>query len=126
MIKYEVEWHLPLNPEQTDSMFYCWGDGETNVGTLRADNRLFHIVANGEMRLNLPNGDVIRYTDALLSAGIDTDDKLRALLDQHPEALVNNNWFEWYEHEDDGHAWEVQDDPEECIASILNLIDGEN
>ena len=126
MSNYEITWHHRVNVDQTDAMFYCWGEGETHIATLVVDSRTFHIIANGEMRLNLPNGDVIRYTDALLSAGIDTDDKLNSLINEHPEALVNNNWFEWYEVDEGVEVdpfWEVQDDVEECIAGILNLLD---
>lgn len=144
MSTYELEWYAPSKVEQTDASFYCWGDGMTSLGILKADGRTFHIVANGEMRLNIPvpdvNGeyqddlyDVVRYTDALLQYA-KTDEELRNLTDywieQGVDIWVNNNWFEWYEVDDDHDVdsfWEVQDDLEECVASILNLVDmGEN
>ena len=125
---YTVEYLVEQNPEQTDSAFYCWTNGWEVLAVVKSGDREFHIGSNGEMRINLPNGDVWRYTSDLISAGIDTDTKLAEFNTAHAEqdVWVNNNWFEFYEPKADDEWWEVCETLEEAIEAVKQiLIDNE-
>lgn len=120
-----IEYHYTANPEQTDSAFYCWDSDWTTLATVTAGERKFIVGSNGEMRIYAPNNEVWRYTDDLISAGIDTDEKL-AEFSSNPEnanAWANNNWFEFYEV-DGEDSWEVHDTVEEAIEAIKEILAG--
>lgn len=125
---YTVEYLVEPNPEQTESAFYCWTNGWEVLAVVKSGDREFHIGSNGEMRINLPNGDVLRYTSDLISAGIDTDTKLAEFNTAHADqdVWVNNNWFEFYEPKADDEWWEVCETLEEAIEAVKQiLIDNE-
>lgn len=116
-----VEYQHTANPEQTDSAFHCWsGDWET-LAIVTAGERKFVVGSNGEMRIHAPDNEVWRYTDDLLSAGIDTDKKLSEFSEANPDAWVNNNWFEFYEV-DGEDSWEVHDTIEEAIEAVKEIL----
>jgi hypothetical protein len=121
---YTVEYLAEQNPEQTDSAFYCWTNGWEVLAVVKSGDREFHIGSNGEMRINLPNGDVWRYTSDLISAGIDTDTKLAEFNTAHAEqdVWVNNNWFEFYEPKADDEWWEVCETLEEAIEAVKQIL----
>jgi len=121
---YTVEYLVEQNPEQTDSAFYCWTNGWEVLAVVKSGDREFHIGSNGEMRINLPNGDVWRYTSDLISAGIDTDTKLAEFNTAHAEqdVWVNNNWFEFYEPKADDEWWEVCETLEEAIEAVKQIL----
>lgn len=119
-----VEYQYTANPEQTDSAFHCWsGDWET-LAIVTAGERKFVVGSNGEMRIHAPDNEVWRYTDDLLSAGIDTDKKLSEFSEANPDAWVNNNWFEFYEV-DGEDSWEVHDTVEEAIEAVKEILASE-
>lgn len=120
----EVKITYLVTPEegQTDSAFYCWSEGWETLVTVECGDRKFAIGSNGEMRINLPSGDVVRYTEDLLSAGIDTDEKLVKILEDNPEAQVNNNWFEFYEVNTQEDSWEVYETIEEAIEAVKEIL----
>jgi hypothetical protein len=86
-----------------DAAFYTNETG-TELVWFDPQNPRFQVIRNGEMRIyyaddliNAPQHTaVIRYTDQLISAGLDTDEKLEdaAQLDETLFNWVNNPWFE--------------------------------
>jgi hypothetical protein len=123
MNEVKITYLTELNPEQTDSAFYCWGTGFEALAKVQKGDRTFYVGSNGEMRIDLPNEGVVRYTSDLLEAGIDTDAKLSELLESHD--WINNNWFEIYEEGADGEWWEVSDTLEEGIEAARHALDTE-
>lgn len=120
-----IEYHYTANPEQTDSAFHCWDNDWTTLATVKAGGREFIVGSNGEMRIYAPDNEVWRYTDDLISAGIDTDEKL-AEFSTKPEnanAWANNNWFEFYEVNGED-SWEVHETVEEAIEAIKEILAG--
>jgi hypothetical protein len=123
MNEVKITYLTELNPEQTDSAFYCWGTGFEALAKVQKGDRTFYVGSNGEMRIDLPNEGIVRYTSDLLEAGIDTDAKLSELLESHD--WINNNWFEIYEEGADGEWWEVSDTLEEGIEAARHALDTE-
>jgi hypothetical protein len=119
-MEYTVEYLIEQDPQQTDSAFYCWTNGWEVLAVVKSGDREFHIGSNGEMRINLPNGDVLRYTSDLLSAGIDTDIKLSEFMEKHD--WIHNNWFEIYEKDSVGEWWEVCETLEEAIEAVKQIL----
>jgi hypothetical protein len=119
----KITYLTEVNPDQTDSAFYCWGSGFEPLAEVKKGDRTFYVGSNGEMRINLSTGNVIRYTSDLLEAGIDTDEKLSEL--EKRLEWVNNNWFEIYEEGADGDWWEVCDTLEEGIEAARHALDTE-
>ena len=119
-----IEYHYTANPEQTDSAFHCWTHGWETLATVKAGGREFVVGSNGEMRIHAPDNEVWRYTDDLLSAGIDTDKKLSEFSEANPDAWVNNNWFEFYEV-DGEDSWEVHETVEEAIEAVKEILASE-
>lgn len=124
MKNYTVEYLVEQDPKRTDSAFHCWTQGHQDLAIVRAGDREFRVCSNGEMRVNLPNDEVWRYTDDLLSAGIDTDEKLWKFNEEHADkdVWVNNNWFEFYEVGADEEWWEVHETVEEAIEAIVSIL----
>jgi hypothetical protein len=120
-MEYTVEYLIEQDPQQTDSAFYCWTNGWEVLAVVKSGDREFHIGSNGEMRINLPNGDVLRYTSDLLSAGIDTDIKLSEFMEKHD--WIHNNWFEIYEKDSVGEWWEVCETLEEGIEAARHALE---
>jgi len=121
MNEVKITYLVPQEENQTDSAFYCWSEGWETLATVECGDRKFAIGSNGEMRFNLPNGDVFRYTEDLINFGIDTDEKLRNFGHAYPEAQVNNNWFEFYEV-DGEDSWEVHETLEEAIDAVKEIL----
>ena len=123
-MEYTVEYLVEQDPKRTDSAFYCWTNGWEVLAVVKSGDREFHIGSNGEMRINLPNGDVWRYTSDLISAGIDTDEKLAEFNTEHAEqdVWVNNNWFEFYEPKADDEWWEVCETLDEAIEAVKQIL----
>ena len=120
-----VKYLVDIEPHQTDSAFYCRGEGYEVLAKVEHGERKFVVVSNGEMRINLTNGDVIRYTEDLLAMGIDTDEKFRDLVDspEKIDAWVNNNWFEFWEVAETGtDCWEVYETVEEAVNAVLEIL----
>ena len=112
-------------PNRTNSAFYCWSERFEDIAKVQKGDRTFYVGSNGEMRINLPNGDIYRYTEDLLAAGIDTDEKLDELEKNYSgeEIWINNNWFEIYEDGDDaGEWWEVYDTVDDGIAAAVEVL----
>lgn len=78
-----------------DPAFYTWDTPEW-VATVELNGRALEAWTVGEMRINLDNDSIVRYTDDLLAHGIDTDEKLYKL---DSEAWINNSWIEFRDYE---------------------------
>lgn len=89
-----------------DPAFYTWDSPEW-VATVRVDDKSLELWTVGEMRINMPNEDILRYADDLLHAGITTDEHLYALDDIYGDVWINNSWFELRDYEGQwiGDVW---------------------
>jgi len=124
----EIEYKVEIDPSQKDSAFYCSHHGWETLATVTAGERRFVIGVNGEMRLDLPNGDVWRYTQDLLENNIDTDEKLSIFSALYPNAWTNNNWFEMYEINADGEdcGWfDVYDYVTDAVEAVREILENE-
>lgn len=121
-----IEYFYTPELNRTDSAFYCWTHGWETLVTVTAGERKFAIGVNGEMRLDLPNGEVWRYTDDLISNQIDTDEKLAIFSALYPNAWTNNNWFEMYEVDNDSGWSDVYETVDEAIEAVIHLLGEEN
>ena len=70
-----------------DPAFYTWNSPEW-VATRYVGNRMLEVWTVGDMRVSMPNGDVLRYADDLRWAGIKTD---RDLENIDPNSWENNS-----------------------------------
>lgn len=96
--------------------FYRNHDGVDVVATVTINNktneeRQFDIVACGEMRYVFPldNGEVVTRTDDLFDLGIDTDERLDAVVlgfnTLGRDVMINNPWFEIWEYDGEGYEY---------------------
>ena len=104
-----------------DSAFYVAGGGNCWIATVTHNGLTTDICCDGEMRI--PDWkdpafvgdnyyDLWRYTEDLIYAGIDTDDKLLALNESGRVEWVNNSWFDLYDTESGEHL--------DCITHTLD------
>ena len=98
-----------------DSAFYTDDNSPQTVWQDRAVD--YYVVRNGKMRIharlnNESEPVVIRYSDQLISYGVDSDEKLAALEGNPDFDWVNNSWFE---------VWGV--DNEEDIDNVYDTLD---
>lgn len=117
-----IEYFYTPEPNQTDSMFHCWTNGWETLVKVKAGEREFHIGVVGEMRFDLPNGEVWRYADDLTSNNIDTDEKLTIFLSLYADVMTNNNWFEMYEVGNDEDYSDVYETVDEAIEAVITLL----
>lgn len=128
---------------QQDSAFHTWNPGAENLAVVEYKGRKLFIDRVGDMYLSIPNipehldvadeevysqnweETVIRYTNDLLSFGIDTDEKLHALDDRFSnngyQIWHMNSWFEVYS-EDDDFGYEVYHEFYEAVDFALAAI----
>ena len=97
--------------KQQSAEFYVWCEGPEYVW----HGEKYSIIRNGEMRIEY-KGEIIRYTDALINAGITTDGELEVLY--NVDAIVNNPWFEIVETEGE---WDW--DPENIHDNLNDAIE---
>jgi hypothetical protein len=111
-----------------DSAFYVNSPSAETVWEEKG-NRFF-VVRNGEMRIHAKKNaddehtEVIRYTDALESFGIEDDLELALWTNKGEEVFtwVNNSWFEIWDSEDTDFFSEPLHELNDAIeqAKILN------
>jgi hypothetical protein len=119
--------------------FYAYSNHEF-VAQVQYKERKISVFCDGELRLrvweskearsNNSNPEIIRYSDRLVGAGIDTDEKLQKALDEERIEQDNNPWFDLYANDhsvgDQGWLNCVHFDVEEAILQASELItDGE-
>jgi len=120
-----------------DPAFYVWdANAHQHTATITMGDREIRVFCDGEMRINLwdsaeacKRGDdpqVIRYSDKLVRAGLDTDKKLSDAFDAGRIEWVNNAWFDLYAYGDDiedGWLDCVHHDLDEAILQASELIE---
>lgn len=108
---------------RNDPSFYTWDSPEW-VASVEVDGRALEAWVVGEMRINLPNEDIVRYTDDLISAEIDSDKKLEELSSDFWE---NNSWIELRDYEGqwigDVFSGHVYHDIPEAVEAMKELLD---
>jgi hypothetical protein len=121
-----------------DPAFYAFSNHEL-VAKVSCGDRTISVYCDGELRLRVweskearidnSNLEVIRYSDRLVSAGIDTDEKLQKALDEERIEYDNNPWFDLYANDesvgDQGWLNCVHFDVEEAILQASELITDE-
>lgn len=107
---------------RNDSAFYCWNAHEW-VASVYIDDRCLEIWAVGNMRINLENGNVIRYADDLRDNGILSDSDLEQISN---DLWENNNWLELRDYEGEwigdvwsGHIYHTVDEAVEAVKELL-------
>lgn len=107
---------------RNDPAFYTWDTPEW-VASVEIDGRALEAWTVGEMRINLPNEDVVRYTDDLISNEIDSDNKLEELSSDFWE---NNSWIELRDYEGqwigDIFSGHVYHDIPEAVEAMKELL----
>lgn len=119
---HKVRYCEDYNTSRLDPAFYTWDSPEW-VATVEYEDRLLEAWVVGEMRIQLPNETIIRYTDDLFHAGIDTDEKLSKL---NSDSWINNSWIELRDYEGEwlGDVWSghVYHDIFEAVENMRVLL----
>lgn len=122
---HKVRYCEDYNTSRLDPAFYTWDTPEW-VATVEYEDRLLEAWVVGEMRIQLPDETLIRYTDDLFRAGIDTDEKLHALDDGSYDIWINNSWIELRDYEGEwlGDVWSghVYHDIFEAVENMKVLL----
>ena len=124
---YTVRYCDYYDDSRNDPAFYTWNSPEW-VATVEIGDRSLELWTVGEMRINLPNEDIIRYADDLFHAGIDPDEKLHQLGndDDSYDIWINNSWLELRDYEGEwiGDIWSghVYHDVLEGIDACVTLL----
>jgi hypothetical protein len=105
--------------DRQDSAFYTWGD-TSDVALLTYQGREYRVVCVGEMRI-LYKGQIIRYCDDLIRAGIKRDKDLSKIDDSGGE-WINNSWFEVYDYGSNEYTGEVYHEVKDAIETVANWI----
>lgn len=123
---YTVRYCDYYDESRNDPAFYTW-DGPEWVATVETDGRALEAWTVGEMRIYLNNEEtIVRYADDLFSAGIDTDEKLRAVDDGSWDTWINNSWIELRDYEGEwiGDVWSghIYHDVNEAVEAMKALL----
>lgn len=108
-----------FNKQKQDSAWYTYGT--TQVVRVQYKENFYDVLCCGEMRIEY-NGNTIRYTDELLSAGITTDKKLFKLTEADEIEWINNSWFEVYKEDQDCDWYEPNHSVEEAIMYAVEIL----
>jgi hypothetical protein len=121
-MNFKVVYNSYYQKDRNDPAFYTWDSPEW-VATVHLDEKSLEIWSVGEMKIYLENEEIIRYSDDLISNGIDTDEKL---FDIPSEAWHNNSWLELRDYEGEwiGDVWSghVYHDVQEAVDACLALL----
>lgn len=104
---FDIEWQTgyPMHSTQQDAAFYR--DMTNHICTVRHGEFEVDIYCDGDMKVkNREDGSVYRDGMELISAGFDTDEKLRLANEQDTLYWDMNPWFDMYvrgEHLDNVH-----------------------
>lgn len=113
--------------ERSDPAFYTWNESEW-VATHEFEGRAIEVWCVGEMRINLPNGNVIRYADDLRDNGINSNEDLYNLTkdDDAFDIWENNSWLEIRDYEGewigDFFSGHIYHDVEEALDACAELL----
>lgn len=126
----EIRYNQGYQRECSDPAFYTWDSPEW-VATYEFEGRALEIWTVGEMRINLPNGNIIRYASDLHENGIHTNEDLYNLTkdDDSFDVWVNNSWLELRDFDGEwiGDVWSghVYHDVEEALDACAELLQDE-
>lgn len=115
------------DPSRNDPAFYTWDSPEW-VATVEVDDRSLEAWVVGEMRIQLPNEEIIRYADDLPWAGLVNDKDLYALSDKDDsfDVWINNSWIELRDYEGQwiGDVWSghIYHDVQEAVEAMKALL----
>lgn len=108
---------------RNDPAFYTWDSPEW-VASVEIDGRALEAWVVGEMRINLPNDEIIRYGDDLNHNEIYSDSDLENV---PSECWINNSWIELRDYEGEwigdvfsGHVYHDIPDAVEAMKELLN------
>jgi len=118
-VKLEILDDDALRKARQDSACYTWY-ASNNVAYLAYEDREYSITCVGEMRIHY-KGQVIRYCDDLINAGIKNDKDL-AKIDKAGGEWINNSWFEVYDEVNNDYTGEVYHTVQDAIESVANWI----
>ena len=123
-----------------DPAFYVWdASAHQLVARVAYKDRTISVYCDGELRLHVweskeardakADYKVIRYSDRLAEAGIETDEQLQKAIDEERIEVENNSWFDLYADDfsvgDQGWLNCVLFDVEEAILQASELITDE-
>ena len=112
---------------RNDPSFYTWDSPEW-VATVEVEDRLLEAWVVGEMRINLPNDEIVRYADDLFNNGITTDEQLNSLTEDDGafDIWQNNSWIELRDYEGEwiGDVWSghIYHDITEATQAMIALL----
>ena len=113
------------DPQRNDPAFYTW-DSPEFVASVEVGERGLEAWVVGEMRIDLPNEEIIRYADDLENNEIYTDEQLFEL---SSDFWQNNSWIElrtwegeWVGDVFSGHIYH---DIPEAIEAMKELLQNE-
>lgn len=115
------------DPTRNDPSFYTW-DSPEFVASVEVGERGLEAWVVGEMRIYLPNDEIVRYADDLENNEIYTDEQLFKLTEDNPELDVwqNNSWIElrtwegeWVGDVFSGHIYH---DVQEAVEAMKMLL----
>ena len=118
-VKLEIDDYDAERKDRQDSAFYTWGDSH-RVATLTYKEREYYVECVGEMRI-IYKGDVLRYCDRLIKAGIKNDKDL-AKIEENGAEWINNSWFEVYDERSGEYTGEVYHEVKDAIETVANWI----
>lgn len=105
-----------------DPAFYTWDTPEW-VASVEIDGRQLEAWVVGEMRINLPNDEIIRYGDDLNHNEIHSDSDLENI---PGECWINNSWIELRDYEGEwigdvfsGHVYHSVSEAVEEMQELL-------
>lgn len=108
---------------RNDPAFYTWDTPEW-VASVEIDGRALEAWVVGEMRINLPNDEIIRYGDDLNHNEIYTDSDLENITS---ECWVNNSWIELRDYEGewigDGISGHVYHSVKEAVEGMQACLE---
>lgn len=107
---------------RNDPAFYTW-DTPDWVVSVEIDGRQLEAWTVGEMRINLPNDEIIRYADDLNHNEIYNDADLENI---PSECWINNSWLELRDYEGqwigDVFSGHVYHDVKEAVEAMKELL----
>jgi hypothetical protein len=106
------------HPSSNDPAFYTWDSPEW-IATVEFEDRLLEAWVVGEMRIQFPNEDIVRYSDELSWAGIANDSDIETI---KPEYWINNSWIELRTYEGEWLEGVVFHSVKEAVEGMQALL----
>jgi len=112
------------DPDRQDAAWYCVGDSHGWAATVYRGQATIHIYSDGEMNINLYDGDRRIRTDAdLYDAEITNDKQLYELCEGGALEWVNNPWFDLYDADSGQHLDTICHTLNDAVNAAVELIE---